>query len=224
VGNIKRFDLKRIITEYRTDCFFETGTFRGEGVEHALEYSFGRVISCEIIPEIAQAAAKKFSGEPRVKIVEADSMTALKKELPGVNERCVFWLDAHFPGADAGLTAYDAEGSEDIRLPLEKELETIRRLRPKGRDVMIIDDLRIYEDGPYENGNVPADALPKMNRSIDFVYRYFGRSHFVLKLYRDEGYLLLFPKRKYRKKHFRFSTLFTWKMEEDFYLKDKNKM
>ena len=222
MGTIRRFDLARIIKEYKTQNFFETGTFRGDGVCYALEFPFKRITSVEIIPEIATEAKARFAGASHVKIIEADSVNALKNELSKNKANCVFWLDAHYPGADAGITGYDAENIEEMRLPLVKELETIKALRKNGKDVLILDDLRIYEDGSYENGNVPADALPKVDRNIDFAYRYFQKTHIILKCYLDEGYILLFPKKSYKKHHFKFFDLFRRTSSvEDFYLVGK---
>lgn len=219
MGTIRKFDLARIIKEYKAPVFFETGTFRGDGVSYALQFAFKKIISVEIIPEIANEAVAKFSGDKSVKIIEAQSDVALQNELPFIRSNCLFWLDAHFPGADAGMTAYDMDNEEAVRLPLIKELETISTLRQNFKDVFILDDLRIYEDGPYEKGNVPADALPKMERNIDFVYRYFSKTHFIFKCYLDEGYILMFPKRRYRRNHFKFSDLFRKGTSvEDFYL------
>lgn len=198
MGRISRFDLSHMIRTYDTPMFFETGTFRGEGVQYALHSPFKKVISVEIVPQIADEARKKFSSADRVKIIEDESASALEKELPLLKGNCIFWLDAHFPGADAGMTQYDADLDESVRLPLEKELEIISRLRKGYRDILIIDDLRIYEDGPYQNGNVPADALPKGGvRSIDFVYKYFRSTHTVHRLYQEEGYIVLLPKKNY---------------------------
>jgi hypothetical protein len=219
LGTIRRFNLARLIKEYKAPNFFETGTFRGDGVEYALQFPFCQFTSVEIIPELADEAKERFSIKNNVKIIKADSVTALADELPAVKTNCVFWLDAHFPGADAGITAYDSENVEEVRLPLAKELETICALRKKFRDVIIVDDLRIYEDGPYKNGNVPEDALPKISRNISFIYKYFDRTHIVLKCYLDEGYVLLLPKTAYKKRHFKFNDLFkTTSSVEDFYL------
>jgi hypothetical protein len=224
MGNINRFDLNRIIREYRAPFFFETGTFRGDGVAYALQSSFKKIISVEIIPEIADQAKQRFNAEPGVEIIEGESTSVLQQKLPELSENCIFWLDAHFPGADAGMTEYDAANDEAVRLPLANELETIYKLRAGFKDVLILDDLRIYEDGPYEKGNVPADALPKSNRDIGFVYDYFSKSHRVMKSYLDEGYLLLFPKQVYRRKHFSFSGFLKRKpLEDDFYLTESKK-
>jgi hypothetical protein len=219
LGTIRKFDLARIINEYKTTVFFETGTFRGDGVSYALQFPFRQIISVEIIPELAHDAVVKFSEDKVVSIIEGKSSEALRNELPFVQSNCLFWLDAHFPGADAGMTDYDMENVEAVRLPLIKELETIHTIRQKFQDVFILDDLRIYEDGAYENGNVPIDALPRMERNIDFVYRYFAKTHFIFKCYLDEGYILMFPKGRYKRNHFRLRDLFRKRPSiEDSYL------
>ncbi|MBD0364645.1 MAG: hypothetical protein ICV53_00865 [Flavisolibacter sp.] len=219
MGQIQRFDLTRIIGEYNTRYFFETGTFLGDGVGYAAESPFNKIISVEIIPEIADKAKLRFKDSDKIEIIEGNSFMALENELPKIKGNCLFWLDAHFPGADAGITAYDADGNEDIRLPLAKELAIIKRLHSSYKDVLIIDDLRIYEDGPYAKGNVPADALPKIDRNIDFIYKHFGNTHLILKSFLDEGYVLLFPKMKYYINRFRLQNLFKGTpFKEDYYL------
>jgi hypothetical protein len=219
MGALNRFDLCRIIKEYKIPYFFETGTFWGDGVAYALQSPFKRLYSVEVVPEIANKAARRFINNKDVCILEGDSVSILGQELPYVKGNCLFWLDAHFPGADAGLAAYNAGTDEDLRLPLEKELEVISRLRSNYKDVLILDDLRIYEDGPFVNGNVPADALPGEKRTINFIYRYFGETHQVMKCYLDEGYILLFPRGSYKRNHFKWSNLFKKVApEEDHYL------
>lgn len=208
MGSIKRFDLGRIIKDFETSYFFETGTFLGDGVAHALGFPFEAIISVEIIPGIAQQAKKRFAHHSHINIIEADSVSGLEQQLPQLKKNIVFWLDAHFPGADAGLSSYGEAGSEDLRLPLKKEIETICRTRTGFNDVFILDDLRIYEDGDFENGNVPGDALPSSARNVDFIYECFGSSHFIFKSYFDEGYILLFPRKKYKRSHFKFMDLF----------------
>ena len=194
MGFINQFDLSRIIRDYNISYFFETGTWKGDAVEYALQFPFKKIISAEIIPVIAAEAKTRFETETRVVIIEASSAATLSAELPSLPGNCLFWLDAHFPGADAGLEEYDAILNEDIRLPLENELTIIHQFRKDYQDVFIIDDLRVYEDGCYENGNAPSDTLPKKNRNLDFVNRLFGTSHSILKSYKKEGYLMLLPK------------------------------
>jgi hypothetical protein len=222
MGSIKKFDLNRIIQEYKTPFFFETGTWKGDSVVYARQSPFEKIISAEIIPELAAAAGERFKSDSKVKIVTGDSASVLEKELPGLYGNCLFWLDAHFPGADAGLTTFEAETNEEVRLPLQTELEIIKKSRAKYKDVLIIDDLRIYEEGPYENGNAPVDTLPKKNRSIRFINEYFDDSHIILKSWLDEGYILLFPKKTYNRKHFKIKNLFKQKpLAADYYLAEQ---
>lgn len=74
-------------------------------------------------------------------------------------------------------------------------MEIIRKYRPHCRDVIIIDDLRIYEDGPFRHGNLHPEIprLPEVLRDVDFVWRIFP-DRVIKRNYRDEGYLLIYPK------------------------------
>lgn len=209
MGSLGRFDLKRIVTEYNTPNFFETGTFLGDGIAYALKAPFAKIISVEIIPEIAVKAGSRFQFEEKVEILNSDSFSAMEHQLPMLTGNTFFWLDAHYPGAGAGLADYASGGDDEtLRLPLIKELELICRYRRKYQDVLILDDLRIYEDGPFQNGPVPFDALPRGRRSTDFVYQYFSATHYIFKSFIDEGYILLFPKKMYDRRQFKWSDLF----------------
>ena len=50
-------------------------------------------------------------------------------------------MDAHFPGADVGLSSYGDDEDIDKRLPLKKELETIVAKRDISNDVIVIESL-----------------------------------------------------------------------------------
>lgn len=219
MGQLARFDLGRIMADYDTPYLFESGTFLGDGVVYASGFPFKKIISVEIIPEIAAAAKQRFAGMKHVSIIHADSISALKETLPTIKKNIVFWLDAHFPGADAGIKHYDDRINEKLRLPLQQEIEMVCAMRKGFNDVFIIDDLRIYEDADYQNGRVPADAMPASNRNIDFIYDCFSRTHCIFKSLLDEGYILLLPQKKYRKAHTGFLNLFRRnKKEKDHYL------
>lgn len=209
MGSLSRFDLNRIIQDFKTPNLFETGTFWGDGVAYALEFPFDKIISVEIIPEIADKAKSRFREEERVEIIEADSVTGLEEQLPLLNGNTVFWLDAHFPGADAKLADYEAGNDMEFRLPLKMEIEHISKHRNNFQDVLILDDLRIYEDGPFEKGPVPSNALPKGERGIDFIYNAFEATHYIFKSFLDEGYILLLPKKGYDKNHNNWEKLLT---------------
>lgn len=201
MGALNRFNLKEIIANYGIENFVETGTLWGDSVAFALNFNFKKIISVEIIPKIAAKTQERFTSVENVEIIPSDSETALNTHLPLLKENILFWLDAHFPGADAKMAKYEDGDDSEYRLPLFKELLCIKNHRPNFTDVILIDDLRIYEDGRFENGLVPESAKPKCNRNIDFIYQYFNQTHYIFKSYKDEGYILLFPKAAYITKH-----------------------
>ena len=60
------------------------------------------------------------------------------------------------------------------------------------KDIIVIDDIRIYKEGPYENGNFENKALHG-GESLDFVYDLLDETHIVVESYLQEGYLICFP-------------------------------
>ena len=210
MGTIARFDLFDLAGRFGIRHFVETGTGTGESVAHvaAAAYRgippapgcalFRSIRTCEVEMKLVADARIRFRGDPRVHVFADQSETFLRwvcDVLP-YDEPILFWLDAHFPGADYGLHGYGETKDRDVRLPLRRELDAIARHRKHGRDVIAIDDLRIYKDGPFAHGNLPADVRPfcPTNRDIDFAHKIMGESHDIAELYEHEGYVLMTPK------------------------------
>ena len=193
MGDLRRFELDRYREHYSLNTLFETGTFHGQGVQQALDNGFDSVYSVEIMDEFFDECVERFSTNDNVTLLKGHSADLLDESLPSIDGNIFFWLDAHFPGADGGLRDYDAESDETLRCPLENELRVIAKHRRGAPDVFLIDDLRIYEDGKFENGGLPANVSRPPGANIDFVYELFGDSHHIIKLYYDEGYILLLP-------------------------------
>ena len=200
MGSIKRFNLDLAIRQYDAPVFFETGTWRGDGLAYACKAPFHKLLSVEIIPELAEKARERFAGDQRVEIIESDSIQAFEDHLDVLSENIIFWLDAHYPGAEEGLAGYDAElGAHDRRLPLEMELELIYNKRRHNRDLIIIDDLRIYEQGNYESGNLPVKITDNAKGKLNPAISRFESTHEIIRLKANEGYLVLRPKDVKRK-------------------------
>jgi hypothetical protein len=194
MGSLKRFDIARYRKEYGLYALFETGTFKGDGVRCALGAGFERVYSTEIMAEYVKLNRASFKDDPRVTIFDGHSADVLGKELPMIRGRIFFWLDAHFPGADGGIRPFDAEEQADLRCPLEAELRIIASHRGGQEDVLLLDDLRIYEDGPFTAGGLPPEISRPYDGGIAFVHELFDRTHHVIRIYDDQGYVLLLPK------------------------------
>ena len=198
MGALAHFDVGSLMARYGLLHFVEAGTGRGEGLAHAARFAFRTLRSCEVLPALAEAAAEAFAADRRVTVFRNDSAAFLRVACTVVpqDEPILFWLDAHFPGADYGLASYGAEPDEAARLPLPYELEAIRDLRPAGTDIILCDDLRVWVDGPYGSGNLPADVRPwcPKERGAGFFARTMGATHEVRFDFAGEGYAVLMPK------------------------------
>ncbi|MDR5736668.1 MULTISPECIES: class I SAM-dependent methyltransferase [unclassified Caballeronia] len=111
-------------------------------------------------------------------------------------QRCLVFLDAHFPGADYGGKSYnDASHSPPTRLPLIDELALL-----KGRAanaLIVIDDVRIYRRGfQVAHGPLPdavAHGFDQEARLLALLAE-FEATHALRWLSEDTGYAVLWPR------------------------------
>jgi hypothetical protein len=195
MGTLTKYDLAHV----PCNVFIETGTGSGGTLEHACQTGpFEKLYSVEIHKESAEKVQAKFAHLANVKIYNTTSSEALQDIFKKIHstDKAFFFLDAHFPGEHGiDFSGYDNLTLNKVTLPLEDELEMIRDARPDSDDIIVIDDLRLYEQGPFDRGNLPIGfgGIPEEMRNTDFVYRLFG-NRTVIKDYRDEGYLIIVPK------------------------------
>jgi hypothetical protein len=197
MGHIRLFDVVDIADRRGIKTFVETGTGQGDSIASVLD-CFDDLLSCELYDELAHKATSRFAYCPKVRIFFDASdvfMTDVCRILPH-RQPVMFWLDAHFPGADYGLAAYHAEQEIDVRLPLPWELKAIAEHRPYHNDVILIDDARIFIDGPFQHGNLPEHLRPlcPKERNIDFITELFNDTHHIQIFFEHEGYIKLMPK------------------------------
>jgi hypothetical protein len=207
MGAINRFNLNELIEKYNLEYFFETGTLRGEGVEYALKSNFKKIFSVEIVVKTYNEAVEKFKDNKKVKIIHGDSskiMDSIVSQLPG---NTLFWLDAHFPGADIGITTYRSclDIDYNTRLPLEVELKAIATRVNKFKDVIIADDLWLFKDGTYGAGTVDEHCsahghnVTKLElaegKDLNFANKLFNKTHNLKEFLPDQGYLVIMPKK-----------------------------
>lgn len=130
LDHARRFGLATLI---------ETGTYEGEMARKCSPH-FRRVVTIELDPGLARAAARRLARLGNVEVIEGDSAARLPEVLATLREPALFWLDGHFSGAGT------ARGDRDT--PLEAELEAIGR-HPVRRHVVLIDDARLLGSGDY---------------------------------------------------------------------------
>jgi hypothetical protein len=123
-----------------------------------------------------------------------DLVPKLPKEKP-----VLFFLDAHFPGADFHKISYEEsirQFKEDA-FPLLKEIKIIKKHRDISKDVFIIDDWKLYDrDKNYEHSEWLYRELQKELGLITMpnqIINEFENTHnFEINL-SHQGYLILTP-------------------------------
>lgn len=194
--------LKEVIKTFNIKNFVETGTGSGDSITSVIDLNIEdiNIYSIEVIDEIHNFAVDKFKMFKNVNLVKGYSHIEISKILEKLSPLpTLFWNDAHFPGADYGINGatYNSEPDAVKRIPLETELRIIKNSsRDISKDVFILDDLRVYKDGPFQGGNWDMRETCGDN-NIDFVYDLFKDSHIIIESYRSQGYLILFPMNSY---------------------------
>lgn len=146
--------------------------------------------SIKCMAELYADAKTKFQTYGNVCVWPGYSEDVLPDLLKGLTtEPTLFWLDAHFPGADFGMGSYwDENQPIDIKLPLKVELETIVNNRDINGDIFVIDDLRMYKHGPYEAGDwLESPCL----WGSEFIHTLLNSTHHVIETSVQQGMLLL---------------------------------
>lgn len=124
-----------------TPFFVETGTYKGEGIEEALKFSFKELFSIELHKPLYEECVLKFKNNNKIKLFYGDSAEVLTEIIKNLNDRITFWLDGHFSGD------HTAKGNKIS--PILEELEQIKNHKIKTHTI-IIDDLRYVKQGYYE--------------------------------------------------------------------------
>jgi hypothetical protein len=133
----------------------------------------------------------------------------LPELIKNIDEDVLFWLDAHFPGADAGRTTYRDccdNLDYDTNMPLEAELKSIAERCDKYNDVLIIDDLWLWEEGQYGSGDVDTHCknhghdvtkdIVVGDKLLEPMIQPFGITHYQKRVYDHQGYLILIPNKQ----------------------------
>jgi len=206
MGQITTFDLNTFINKHKIKIYFETGTGECVSLEYAHKYNFETIYSVDLDSELYNSAVKRFGENENIILINDYSTSAISQIIPNLdkNTPILFFLDAHFPGADFHKMTYE----ESIRtykeqaFPLEDEIKLITSLRDCKNDVFIIDDFVLYDkNSDYEsikNGQTwQYEWLQKelnISTSSNFIYDIFSNTHNLEKDYRHQGYLIITPK------------------------------
>ena len=192
------WDAKELKREYNLQIAIETGTAYGEGTKFLAEI-FEEVFTIEIDDGFFEDNSERLSEFSNVHAHLGKTTESLPPILEANRDTpAFFWLDAHLPrrGKHRYVTGcfVEEDHDEEINFPLEDELRVIVKNKNISKDVLLIDDLRIYENGPFEVGNWSERyEYERATAGCGFVYELLEQTHSIEKSFKDEGYLLAKP-------------------------------
>jgi len=207
MGSIRVFDLNNYISKYKCETYIETGTGVCDCFSHAIKHPFKEYYSIDIDGDLI-SNAKQMYNDKNIHFIHNYSHIALEDILANIpkDQSIFFSLDAHFPGADFHKITYEesiTQFKEDA-FPLIKEIDIIKKYRNIEKDVFIIDDWFLYEPQldyqAHNTKNWPYRELQDQlglvkNEDQKYITNQFENTHDLTVDLRDQGYLIITPKK-----------------------------
>lgn len=157
---------KNYFKEFRNRVFVETGSYRGDAIQLALDAGFEKIISIDIEIENIYFCNSRFTAEQieHITLIHCDSAECLYDAIKDIDEPITFWLDSHwqmFEGTDKGKNPF----------PLRQELKQIEKHKIKTHTILV-DDMLIMQNDivGYDKSNIEW-LLLKINSKYKFEYR-----------------------------------------------------
>lgn len=196
MGTLARVGLIDLVRHHSLDTVVETGTGHGHSVIAALKVpELIDIRSIELDYETFHRAQVIFAAEPSVKLYHGDSVELLSDiavDLNWLSRKVLWFLDAHFAGSGKlepqPMVVKDA--ATDV--PIEQEFQTLRDFRDLDNDVIVIDDLCLFEYGPFD---VDAPELREALKlpPLTWLEDELRSTHSIHRSYRDGGYFIARP-------------------------------
>jgi hypothetical protein len=217
MGQLTRFDLNPLVESFNLKNYVETGTGLGVSLCYAIQNkSFQHLFSIEIDEKLANSTSLHQnislvqSTHQNVSVVNSNSLHGLRGLLQNKvdSSPTLFFLDAHFPGADFFDTTYgdSIDNSNTAGLPLLLELAEICISRNGAKnDVIIIDDLFLFDSGEFafdREHPTHAESVRNVLRQRDMflggsfttvLKLLFGPRRKFRRFYEHQGYMMIFP-------------------------------
>lgn len=148
--------------EFRQNIFIETGTYRGDAIQLALDAGFKKIRSIEFDTNSYIKAKQRFRKNRNVDIYRGDSSVSLWKLIQDIKEPVTFWLDAHVCPART-------DGGKNC--PLIEELDQIKQ-HPTKTHIILIDDMHCCDTVlfDYMNQKNLIDKIHEINPDYEIRY------------------------------------------------------
>ena len=132
--------------------FIETGTLTGQTI-FEMEPLFRTLYTIELSEQYYLNTSAEYTGD-KIIFLHGDSTKQLVELCPYINDKVIFFLDAHWSSGDT------AQG--DVDVPLLSEIQTINDLFDHDA-IIIIDDFRLFETYIYEDwSNIVKSSIEKI--------------------------------------------------------------
>lgn len=200
MGQITAFNLEELKKTYSIENYLETGTGEAISLEYAIRFNFKNYYTIDIDSDLIQNAWSLYGHLDNVIFMCDFSKNALMKLVPNLSDDpTLFFLDAHFPGADFHKISYEQSLRTYMHdaFPLKDEVDIIMSNRDISRDVFVIDDFSLYEKGEYDAAVWKYQWLQEelgLQTDSGFLYQAFEKTHEIQKDLRHQGYLLVTPR------------------------------
>jgi len=198
LGNpLNKLDLQLLCDKYNIQVYVETGTGEGNSLISALKLNrINKFYTIDLDTDILKSTSNKIGNLHNIIYINDNSINALNTillELKNVSN-ILFFLDAHFPFADFKKISYEESITKyhNYATPLKNELELIYEFRHNNNDLIILDDLRIYKDDNFSDGNWENRIKYNIGNE-QFIYNIFS-DRIITEYYTEQGFILIEPK------------------------------
>lgn len=156
-----------LLKKYPNEVYLETGLWRGDSMQQALDAGFKKVISIDNDPKSIRFCKDRFNlvnhPDHRIELHLGDSAEILWDVIKNITCRMTIFLDSHY-----SLLEGEVKGKNPF--PLMKELEQISRHEIKDHTI-IIDDM-LYLTHPDVTGWSKREIEYKIRNEIYMYYRF----------------------------------------------------
>lgn len=200
MGALSRIGLDFLVQAHALDAFVETGTGHGHNLITALQWpELKDLRSIEIDEQTWHRNVVTFSNEPRVRLYHGDSpnvLPGIAVEMNALDRRVLWFLDAHYPGSGRLVPLPMVPTPSPLAaVPLSREFAALVAHRDLRRDVLVIDDLCLFEAGEYESDAPQLRANLGLG-SLWWVESQLCGTHEITRVMRDGGYMIAKPKER----------------------------
>lgn len=138
-GHLDKKFIQKLVSTFKVDVFFETGTCGAGTTINATPY-FKTIVTAELHDGLFASARAKLAPYKHVIAFHGQSPDAIKRFAPSLNGAILFWLDAHYSGEGTALSFNNHEAPDAVTA-IRGELAAIKEANIPDC-VILIDDIR----------------------------------------------------------------------------------